>query len=38
MIGFGNTPEQFFTMYLIIVLMSFSGTSAGMLAGSIVTD
>lgn len=38
MIGLGNTPEQFFTMYFIIFLMSFSATSAGMFAGSLVKD
>jgi len=38
MIGLGNSAGQFFTMYLIIVLLSFVATSAGMLAGTIVTD
>lgn len=38
MIGLGNTAEQFFTMYLIILLMSFTATSVGMFAGSIVSD
>lgn len=38
MIGLGNTPEQFFTMYLIIFSMSFSATSAGMFLGSLIKD
>jgi ABC-type multidrug transport system permease subunit len=38
MVGLANTAEQFFTMYLIILLMSFTATSAGMFAGSIITD
>ena len=38
MIGLGNTPEQFFIMYLIIFLMSFTGTGCGLLLGALVTD
>jgi len=38
MIGLGNSPEQFFTMYLIILFLSFAGTSLGFLIGSIITD
>jgi ABC-type multidrug transport system permease subunit len=38
MISLGSTTEQFFTMYLIIFSMSFTATSTGMFAGSIVRD
>jgi ABC-type multidrug transport system permease subunit len=38
MIGLGNSPEQFFTMYLIVLSLSFAGTSLGLLIGSTVTD
>jgi ATP-binding cassette subfamily G (WHITE) protein 2 (SNQ2) len=38
MVGLANTAEQFFTMYFIILMMSFAATSAGMFAGSIITD
>ena len=38
MIGLASTAEQFFTMYLILVLMSFAGTSAGIFIGSMTTN
>jgi ABC-type multidrug transport system permease subunit len=38
MVGLANTAEQFFTLYLIILVMSFTATSLGMLAGSLLTD
>lgn len=38
MIGLSNTAEQFFTLYVIILVMSFTATSVGMLAGSIIKD
>lgn len=38
MVGLSNTPQQFFTLYLIILIMSFTATSVGMLAGTIIKD
>lgn len=38
MIGLAGTAEQFFTMYFILVLMSFTGTSAGIFIGSMTTN
>lgn len=38
MAGLNATAEQFFTFYLIIVLLSFNGGSLGYLVGSIVED
>lgn len=38
MIGLSNTAGQFFTFYLILFLLGFAGSSAGLLLGSIITD
>ncbi len=38
MVGLANTAEQFFSLYLIILVMSFTATSLGMFTGSIITD
>lgn len=38
MIGLQNTPEQFFTFYLIFFLISFAGNSLGLLLGCAVSD
>lgn len=38
MVGLSSTAEQFFTMYLILMLMSFVGSSMGLLAGSFLQD
>jgi ABC-type multidrug transport system permease subunit len=38
MIGLGDTAGQFFTMYFILVLEAFMGTSLGLFVGSIITD
>jgi len=38
MFGFANTALQFFTMYLILFLISFTGTSLGLLIGSVFND
>ena len=38
MVGLANTAQQFFTMYLIIVIETFTGTSLGMLIGAMVKD
>ena len=38
MIGLANTAEQFFVMYLVLVLMCFTGTSVGIFLGSLTTN
>jgi hypothetical protein len=38
MIGLACTAEQFFILYLILVLMCFVGTSAGIFIGSMTTN
>jgi ATP-binding cassette, subfamily G (WHITE), eye pigment precursor transporter len=38
MVGLNSTPAQFFTMYLILFLMTFVGSSIGLLAGSFLQD
>lgn len=38
MVGLSSTFEQFFTMYFILMLMSFVGSSIGLLAGSFLQD
>jgi ATP-binding cassette, subfamily G (WHITE), eye pigment precursor transporter len=38
MVGLSSTVEQFFTMYLILLLMSFVGSSMGLLVGSSLKD
>lgn len=37
-VGLSSTPGQFFTFYLVILLMNFSGMSLGLLVGSVVKD
>lgn len=37
-VGLSSTAGQFFTFYLVILLMNFSGMSLGLLVGSIVKD
>lgn len=38
MIGLGQTADQFFTAYLILLLISFNGAGFGMMMGSVVYD
>lgn len=38
MIGFSSTAEQFFVFYLILFLLCFAGSSAGLLFGSMIHD
>ena len=38
MVGLSSSAEQFFTMYLILFLMCFVGSSIGLLTGSILQD
>lgn len=38
MIGLSSTPEQFFTTYLILLLLYFIGCSFGLLVGSILKE
>lgn len=38
MIGLGNSAEQFFIFYLILLLISFTGNSLGLLLGSAISD
>jgi ABC-type multidrug transport system permease subunit len=37
-VGLSSTPGQFFTFYLIMLLMNFNGMSAGLLVGSMLDD
>lgn len=38
MVGLGQTAEQFFTFFLILYLISFNGSSLGLLIGSLAQD
>jgi ABC-type multidrug transport system permease subunit len=38
LVGLGETIEQFFIHYLIFFLLSFYGSSAGLMLGSIIDD
>lgn len=38
MVGLANSAEQFFIMYFIIVIETFTGTSLGMLVGALVKN
>jgi ABC-type multidrug transport system permease subunit len=38
MVGLANSVEQFFKLYLVGLLVTLSGTSLGLLLGSIIED